>query len=226
MDNFKKFLWGIAFIVVGIIIGINAFDLAEINIFFDGWWTLFIIIPNLIELFNRNKSNRFGNFIWLIIGVILLLATRDVITYDILSRMFIPFIFVAIGLSIIFNNLIKDKVSEKIRASSKDGLDSIVATFAEQKINMDDEEFKGANVESIFGSVVLDLRKAKLDKEAVIKASAIFGGIEVIVPSNTNIKVKSTPIFGGVSNKISNSETNKQTIYVEVFCLFGGMDIK
>jgi len=70
------------------------------------------------------------------------------------------------------------------------------------------------------------LQKAKITKEAVIKASSIFGGIEIKVPSDANIKVKSRPIFGGVSNKILNKVENKKTIYIEAFCLFGGGEIK
>ena len=81
-------------------------------------------------------------------------------------------------------------------------------------------------MDAIFGSIVLDLRKAKLSKETTIEASAIFGGIEIIVPNDVNVKVKSTPIFGGVSNRITNSEENKETIYIEAFSMFGGVDIK
>ncbi len=56
------------------------------------------------------------------------------------------------------------------------------------------------------------MQKAKITKEAVIKASSIFGGIEIKVPSDANIKVKSRPIFGGVSNKILNKVENEKTI--------------
>ena len=63
-------------------------------------------------------------------------------------------------------------------------------------------------------------------EEAFIKTSSIFGGIEIYVPQNVNVKVKSTPIFGGVSNKVRNSKDNTKTIYIEAFCMFGGVDIK
>ena len=57
-------------------------------------------------------------------------------------------------------------------------------------------------------------------------ASSIFGGIDIIVPKDVNIKVTSTSIFGGVENKVKNNTTNKKTIYINATCLFGGVDIK
>ena len=51
MNNFSKILWGIVFITLGIVIALNALDITDINLFFYGWWTLFIIITCLIGLF-------------------------------------------------------------------------------------------------------------------------------------------------------------------------------
>ena len=61
----------------------------------------------------------------------------------------------------------------------------------------------------------------------VIKANAIFGGIDIYVPEGVNVKVNSTSFFGGVENKIhKNSPGNQHTIYIHANCLFGGIDIK
>ena len=110
----------------------------------------------------------------------------------------------------IFNETIKSNIANKVKEGKKNGLENITATFAEQKVNKDNEEFRGANLDAVFGGVVLDLRKANVEKESVIKASAIFGGVEIFVPTDVNVKVKATPIFGGVSNKnITNKEMNE-----------------
>lgn len=226
MNNFNKVLWGIVFIALGIVIGLNALDITRINIFFKGWWTLLIIIPCLIGLFDSKNQSQTGNIIGVVIGVALLLATRGIINFSLVWKMLIPIIFVAIGLSIIFNETIKSKISNKVKEASKNGLENITATFAEQKINKDGEEFKGANLDAVFGGVNLDLRKANIENEAAIKASSIFGGIEILVPESVNVKVKGTPIFGGVSNKSIYNKENTKTLYIEAFCMFGGVDIK
>ena len=44
----SKKLWGIVFVLFGIVLGLNALGITNINIFFAGWWTMFIIVPSLI----------------------------------------------------------------------------------------------------------------------------------------------------------------------------------
>ena len=68
MKKFGNILWGIVLIILGLIIGANALGIADINIFFDGWWTLFIIIPCFIGLFKEREKT--GNIIGLFIGII------------------------------------------------------------------------------------------------------------------------------------------------------------
>lgn len=226
MNKFSKVLWGLVFIIIGVIIGTNALGITNINIFFSGWWTLLIIIPCFIGLFNNDRDGKIGNLVGIMIGIALLLASRGMISFGMIAKMVVPLILVAIGISLIFNETIKGKVTEKVKEGRDNGLESITATFAGQKINKDGEEFKGANLDAVFGGIVLDLKGTKIDKEAVIQASSIFGGIEVMVPSNVNVEVKSTPIFGGVSNKIVNKKENENTIYINAFCMFGGVEIK
>ncbi len=226
MDKFGNFLWGLVFIVIGAIIGLNALEITNINIFFDGWWTLIIIIPCFIGLFKTN-SGKLGNFIGLAIGIFLLLVAQDIVELEIVLKLLVPFILIAIGVSIIGNGIITNKVSKKIKETNKNNLESYAATFSEQNIVKQNEEFNGANLDAVFGGVKLDLQKATINQDIVINASAIFGGITILVPSNINVKVKSTPIFGGVSNKVlNNNAENIKTIYINAFSMFGGVDIK
>ena len=72
MKKMSGILWGIAITAVGVILALNAIGLTDINIFFHGWWTLFIIVPSFIGLVtDRNKT---GSIIGLCIGVCLLLG--------------------------------------------------------------------------------------------------------------------------------------------------------
>ncbi len=224
MEKFKKLLWGLFFITLGIIIGLNSLGFTHINIFFRGWWTLFIIVPSFIGLFDDDDKT--GNLIGLVIGIVLLLGANSVISFELIGKLIVPFILVAIGVSILFKESIKSNITEKVATAKKNGLENITATFAGQKVKKDGEEFKGANIDSVFGGVDLDLRNAVIEKEAVIKASAIFGGINLFVPNDVTVKVKSTPIFGGVSNKSVQNKENTKVIYIDAFCMFGGVEIK
>ena len=134
-----------------------------------------------------------------------------------------------IGVSFIFKDIFQTRVNEKIKKlnSEKVNGENFCATFGSVKEDFNGQEFKGANLDAIFGGVEIDLSEAIINHDQVINASSVFGGIDIKAPKNVNIKIKSTPIFGGVSNKIKTRfNENFPTIYINAFCLFGGVDIK
>lgn len=224
MKKFGDFLWGLFFIVLGAIIGLNALGITYIDIFFDGWWTLFIIIPCFIGLFK--EESKLGNLIGLTIGVALLAAVQGLLRIDMLMKLIVPFIFIAIGLGIIFKGLLQGAITDKIKSVNKNDLESYCATFSEQKISMAGVDFKGANLDAIFGSIDLDLNGAHISEDRVVNATAVFGGIDIKVPQNMNVKVKSNSIFGGVSNKVTHKSDNVPTVYINGSGIFGGVTIK
>ena len=226
MNNIKNILWGIILVIIGVIIGLNTMGITDIDIFFDGWWTLVIIVPCFIGLFtNKDKT---GNIIGLLVGVILLLGMQNIIEFNLIWKLLLPSIIVIIGLSLIFKNTFNSKINNEIKKlNNKNTKDNeYCATFSGQRIDFPNEEFKGATLNSVFGSITCDLREAKIKEDVVINASSVFGGIDIIVPDDVNIKIKSNSIFGGVNNKKKNNEDKKYTIYVNASCLFGGVDIK
>ncbi len=220
----KSIMWGLALVAIGVILGGNAAGFFDINLFFDGWWTLFIIVPCCIGLITE-KGERLGNLIGIIVGVCLLLACQDVIDFSMLWKLLVPSIIILIGLSLIFKNFFNRKINEEIGKLNKD-LDGeeVAAVFSGQNIDMKGEVFKGKKVSAVFGGLKLDLRKAKIEEDAVINASAVFGGIDILVPEDVIVKVKSNSLFGGVKSKHSGDKGH--TIYVNGSAVFGGIEIK
>lgn len=225
MKNIGNVLWGIVLVLVGLIIGCNALGLTNINIFFDGWWTLFIVIPCFIGLIKDNE--KIGSLIGILIGVLLLLACQDVINFDILWKLALPMVLVIIGLTFIFRSLSFGKTSKEINKlnKSKEGISEYCATFSSAKPNFKNEKFNGADLTAVFGGVDCNLDEAIIDGDVVINVTSIFGGVKLYVPSNFEVKIKSTSIFGGVDDKRKNVEKSKYTIYINAVCVFGGVDI-
>ena len=100
------------------------------------------------------------------------------------------------------------------------------AIFSSTQVKYPNEIFMGTCINSVFGSVVLDLRDAIITEDVVINATVVFAGADIYVPGNVNIKVSSVPIFGGVSNKVGGGTPSGPTIFVNATCMFGGLDIK
>ena len=230
MKNVKPIIWGIAIIALGVIFGGNALGLFELNVFFDGWWTLFIIVPSAIGLITeKEKLSSLG---FLVAGVILLLAAQNVFSYDIAWKVVLAVFLVMIGLGIIIKSTMhnkNDKEVERKLEELKDGkvMDSQAAIFSGSDRVYNDEVFGGSNLVAVFGGVDLDLRKAKFTKDTVIKAFCLFGGIDIKVPEEVQVKIKSGFIFGGVSDeRKGDASKGKYTIYLDAAGGFGGVEIK
>lgn len=219
----NNILWGIVFIFVGVVLGLNALNITNINLLFDGWWTLFIIVPCFIDLFKDEDVT--GDIIGLIIGVTLLLACNNLIDFNVVWKLMLPFILVVIGVSFIFRDTINNKVKKEIKKLNNNS-DEYFATFGEQNVEFSGEKFNGCNLTAVFGSVNCDLREAIIKEDKVINVTAIFGGITIYVPEGVKVKVVSIPIFGGVTNKHKSTKNSQNIIYVNATCLFGGVDIK
>src|SRR5699024_3282130 len=106
--------------------------------------------------------------------------------------------------------------------------DEYCATFSGQNLKFDGEKFTGTNLTAVFGGIKCDLKNAIIENDVVINCSSIFGGIEIYVPDNIKVKIKSSSIFGGVDEKKRNIVENNggYTIYINATCIFGGVDIK
>ena len=231
MKQAKPIIWGIAIIALGLIFGGNALGLFSLDIFFDGWWTLFIIIPGVVSLItDQDKIMSLG---FIAVGVILLLAAQDVFSYDVAWKVILAVFLVAVGLSIIiksvFHNKNDQEVAKKIEEAKKDSktMDSQMAVFSGTDRVYNDETFQGSNLVAVFGGAKLNLKKAKFTKDTVIKAFTLFGGIDIIVPDDVKVKLKSGFIFGGFSDDRKNAtEKGKHTIYIDAAGGFGGVSIK
>lgn len=225
MKKTSKIVWGILLVLAGVLLALKATDLLHFDIFFDGWWTLFIIIPCVIGLFSeRNKAD---NLIGIAVGVILLLCCQDVLSFDLLWKLLVPGIVVVIGLKLVLGGIFGGKANQMMAEMKDQGKKPTegFAVFSGCDRSFAGEIFQGAELTAVFGGIQWDLRNAVIEQDCAIKVSAIFGGIDILVSDNVNVKVDAAGIFGGTSNK-THARKDVPTIYVTGLCLFGGVDIK
>ena len=223
MRNIRKILWGIVLLAVGVIVGLNALGVTHVDVWFPGWWTLFIIIPCIVGLFT--EKDKTGNAIGLGIGIVLLLSQLDIIDSSIVWKLIFPIAIIVVALKMIFGG---------IKRKSDGGDDVIIsidapegtAIFGGKEMNFDGQVFEGVEINAIFGGVDCDLRGAVITKDCRIKANAIFGGVDILVPKEVNVKVSSTNIFGGTNDESLKDGDGSVTIYIDAVSIFGGVDIK
>lgn len=223
-SRFASVLWGIVFITVGIFYAGDSFKLWEFRLFFDGWWTLFIIIPCLISIVENGIGT--GNIVGLTVGILFLLSSQGIVNSRIVGKLIFPVILILIGVKIIFRDSFSKSVKKNmnININREDRLE-YTSIFSGQKEIYPSQQFGGASILAIFGGIELDLRNAIINEDIVINSTSICGGVDILVPSNVNVKISSIPIFGGAANKARPCiSVNAPTIYINATCIFGGLD--
>lgn len=226
MIDLKKatgILLGALLICCGVVAALNVFGVANINFSLDGWWTLFIIIPSVSGLLT--SKDKAGSLIGLGFGVMLLLAARDVIDYDMVWKILVPVIIVALGVKIIVKT-VSSKEAEGTTASGEQR--EVNAIFGEQNVSCDGEEVAAAKVAAVFGGATCNLKNVKNLDGCHIDLLCVFGGADILVPENVTVKNNTFCLFGGISDKrtVKSGTENEATLYINGFCIFGGADIK
>lgn len=226
MKKFSNMLWGLLLILVGVVIGLNSFGITDINFFFDGWWTLLIIVPCFIELF-RSKY-KILNIIGIATGVALLLFCQGIFSLEMLWKLALPTILVLIGLALVFkDSLFGKKPASATRISKQGKEDKHSSTFSNKSIKYDNQVFYGNDLSASFGSVSCDLRNAIINEDVIINANATLGNVDILLPAGVNVDIKSSGLFGGVTDKRNApAAVGAPTVFVSGICLFGNVEIK
>lgn len=210
---------GTILIIAGIIFLGNELEFWNISLFFKGWWTLFIIIPSIFGLYE--KGNKISAILGVLIGVLLMLAARNIISWSTVGKIFLPVLLIILGISMVLKRNFKIKKSTNNDVGNKH-----IAIFSGTEANMANKKFEGTDVLAVFGGVELDLRQAIIEKDIVINCTTIFGGIDIILPDNIKVETSGIPIFGGIENKRKRFNDDKEiTVYINYVCVFAGIDI-
>lgn len=85
------------------------------------------------------------------------------------------------------------------------------------------------NVLAVFGGSDIDLREAHFPPGGItIKAFAMFGGVDIIVPEGTNVEVSGAGIFGAfeAGRRKSPAIPGAPAVRVEGAAIFGGVEVR
>lgn len=233
---------GLIFILLGILYAGSALDIFHFSIFFPGFWTLFIIVPSFYALFKPGQDKT-APIIGLVIGFCFLINAQHISLHIDFWPMFLAIICIVIGARLIFpkkfsfssgsnpKEFTKEFTREFDNRYQNDGRGYINASslFSGKEIRLDNEVFYGGNLSAVFGAIELDLRNAVITEDVKLNVSAIFGGIDIYVPSNVRVLTENlTPLFGGVDvahTYRSDSAEASPAIHISGTCLFGGVEV-
>lgn len=209
MKKASSWLWGIVLVALGVILGVNALGIARINIFFPGWWTLFIIVPCAIAL--CTDEHKGGATAGLVIGICFLLSSLGILPFSMLWKLLLPALLVIVGVVVIAHGNSNGEVQEKIRAARREQADERRRTGhvvegevvgeekkSEKTEKKDDEELDFEEYWSTFGDQNINYNGKTFGG---CRIDAVFGGADLDL-RKAKIKnkaiVRASSVFGGI----------------------------
>ena len=93
-------VWGVMLILLGVLIGGKILNWFRFDLFFRGWWSLFLIIPCAVR-FLTERGERISALKGLFAGVLLLMAAQNFIEYSMLFPLLLAGFLVLTGLKMI-----------------------------------------------------------------------------------------------------------------------------
>lgn len=236
---------GIILIIIGVLFLLNR--IPQTAVLFPSWFFTWPVLLIGIALVTAIKS-RFRNPGWLIMGAIgfyFLLEENDMIGLN-LKPFIIPVGLILLGIFITikrnrqcnghkFKGRYKPWQQEDISKALEETTDSsedilnVSSIFGSIERNVFSKTFKGGTISSVFGGAQINFAQADFEGTAIIDVSVIFGGVDIIIPSNWNLKNEMSVVFGGIEDRrtVTNnvSETGK-TLILKGDIVFGGIEIK
>ncbi len=208
-------LIGVVIVLVGLQLLLSSMNVANVPDLGD-WWPLILIAIGVISWRSNPRM-----FVWPLIlvglGVIFQLQELDVVSGNAWNFIW-PLVIILVGVQVL--------MGRQWKASAHQGTDSnafVAFSGRDERVTGD---FSHGQAQAYFGGVKYDLRDAKIGNDAVLEVFAAFGGIEILVPRNVQVRTKVTPIFGGSENKTQPDVGVSTILTVTGTAMFGGVEVK
>ncbi|WP_118972439.1 LiaF transmembrane domain-containing protein [Taibaiella koreensis] len=110
-----------------------------------------------------------------------------------------------------------------------DDVISVSSTFGNMERNVFSKNFRGGNISSVFGGCQVNFTQADFQGTAVVDVSVMFGGVDIVIPANWNLKNELSVVFGGIEDRRMMSSTaheSGKTLILKGNVMFGGVEIK
>lgn len=211
---------GVLVILVGLVLLLETTDVYEVDYLLQYVPSLFVLL-GLYALVVSGFRNVVGAGLVIVVAGAWQLVALDYVQADQLWDLW-PLVLVFFGLSILLGQYRSKR--EPTRADHP----TAVAIFGGSEPRSASTQFTGADLTALFGGVELDVREASIaDPPAHISTTVAFGGAEIRVPDEWDVRLDVLPLFGGASDERSSGGGDGEVdLVVTGVALFGGVSIE
>ena len=242
-------IWGLLIIVAGMLL--LAFNMGMLPLEYKSAvfsWPMLPIVVGFVCLFSRQKW--FGGVILMLIGGFFLLPRLNTGNFDFIVQNRWAMVLMAGGVLVLcktiwgkrFSCCNKENLHVKTEWHSAHHADrrknhqagpgyiNRDCVFGGNKERVDTQEFRGGDLNCVFGGIELDFMDAQL-AEGVhrLEVNSVFGGCVLYIPATWKVEVQSTQVFGQFVDKRPKPEfgvDEKRILVIEANAIFGGGEIK
>ncbi|OFX32069.1 MAG: hypothetical protein A2X08_17745 [Bacteroidetes bacterium GWA2_32_17] len=229
----KKIIIGFIILTAGLLLlGFNTgiLDPAYKHLIFT--WPVLLIALGLANFFER--SSFWAGVILTSIGTFFFLPRLIEFHFNFI-HLFWPLLLIMIGVVIILKRTLFNSFTHRghIKSGSKleEGVIDESNVFGSSNRVIQQCNFKGGKISNVFAGSKIDLTRTTLsDQENYLDIACVFGGVEIIVPSNWRVQIQVSSIMGAFSDKrfgaSSQQIDNSKTLIIKGSVVFGGGEIK
>jgi len=223
----RRLLTGLLLILVGLVLALDNFGFIPWELWYlTSWQALILVIGLFLVISSKNK----------VPGTIMILVGGFFLTREIFNlwhygwRDLWPFILIFVGILIIVRKRIHESYQSTTEDRDIDTIDDMNVLGGGEKI-ITSRNFKGGKITNILGGGEYDFTQATLSGDRnVIDLFCLFGGVNLKVPPDWNVRVEVTPILGGFSDK-RRMDPNaipdpRKEIFIKGLAILGGGEVR
>lgn len=223
-----RILTGALIIFLGVLLLLSTTGVAETETLWD-WVPLVFVLLGLWALIRSDFQNLTGPVMVIAVAGAFFLRNLGVLTNATIGTWW-PLFLVLFGVLLIVN---RSRRRRRLRLAGldTDGELTAIGVFGGGDRRLSTDNFTGAELIAVFGGVDLDLRDVTIQNPpAAVESICLFGGTEIRVPADWNVRLDVLALFGDASDTrprqpAEGSNTEEPDLVITGITMFGSLEV-